>query len=399
MNLLTHGQAWWGKSAYSIQLMHLHDMLLSEGHKVAQSCSYGFAGRAITLNDITMLPHGRDGIGNDVIREHARYWDADYVISLIDVFRFDKRKWGYNFKWIAWATVDSAPLWRDIKEALSNAHTVVAYSKYGQHVLEDAGTPAHYIPLCYDPDAYYPVPMAEARERLGFEQDRFIVTMVQANRSLDDRKNFGGQLRAFRDFQISYPDALLHLHTCTSTERGGMPLYYLLQELDMVEGEHYTRVNQYTEMHVGAPDDQMRDTYAASNVLLQCTAAEAFGVPMLEANACGRPVIHTDHGANKEVTHGFPVSYIPRWHAPGAWYCFPDHDAMVEALGKAHQMQKRLIKDEQVFIEHAKPYRKQFVFQEYWKPFLKGLESELQWQTNLTLAVEKTSKLVSQMST
>ena len=391
MKILTHGQAWWGKSAYSIQLMHLHDMLKSEGHEIAQSCSYGFAGRAITLNEVTMLPHGFDGVGNDVIREHARWWEADYVISLIDVFRFDKTRWGYNFKWIPWVTVDSAPLWPDIKDALTNAHTVVAYSKYGQRVLEDAGTPAHYIPLCYDPDAFYPVPMSEARDRMGFEQDRCIVSMVQANRSLSDRKNFGGQLRAFRQFQKAYPDALVHLHTCNTTARGGIPLDFLLDELEMVEGEHYTRVNQYTEMHVGAPDEQMRDTYAASNVLLQCTSAEAFGVPMLESNACGRPVIHTDHGANKEVAHGFPVSYEPRWHAPGSWYCDPDHDSMVEMLSKAHRMQKRLLNDEDRFVEHARPYQKQLVFENYWQPFLKGLESDHAWEQNLISDVEKTS--------
>lgn len=371
--------------------MHLHEMLQSERHEVAQSCQFGFAGRAIDLNGLTMLPHGADLIGNDTIRGHAHWWNADYVISLGDVFRFSNKVWGNNFKWIAWTTVDSAPLWPDIKKALRYAHTTVAYSEYGQGVLADAGIEADYIPLCYDPDVYRPGNMENARNRLGWPQDRFIVAMVQANRSLDDRKNFGGQLRAFREFQLRNPDAFLHLHTCTSTMRGGMPLNFLLDDLGMVEGEDYSRVNQYTEMYVGASDDMMRDTYVASNVLLQCTRAEAFGVPILEANACGRPVIHTGHGANKEVAHGFPVGYKPRWHAPGSWYCEPDHDAMVEALSRAWRIKKKLLKDEAEFVDHARPYQKQNVFKSYWKPFLSKLEEERQWEQSSISVVEKTS--------
>ena len=171
------------------------------------------------LGDVTLYPILNDVHGQDVINAHAINFGADYVISLGDVFMFDPAIWK-EFKWVAWATVDSEPLWPGIREALKGAYIPVAYSRYGQRVmLREGFEDARYIPLAFDPEVYSPMPRNEAREACEIPQDRFIVGLVQANRQRDNRKNFYDQIIAFRQFQLKHPDAFLYLHTCMSAYR------------------------------------------------------------------------------------------------------------------------------------------------------------------------------------
>ncbi|HJW83683.1 MAG TPA: glycosyltransferase [Anaerolineae bacterium] len=371
MRILLHGAAFWAKSAYGIQLRHAIDILKSLGVDVGLSCTFGFQGRVIEIDGVPLFPALGDAMGNDVIAAHARYFGADFVLSLGDVFRFKPEVWR-ELPWIAWVTVDSEPLWPDIRAALGAARRVLAYSEYGQKVLHDSGIEAGYLPLCYDPEAFYPGDQAAARQRLKLPGDRFIVAMVQANRQLDNRKAWGIQLDAFREFQSMHADAFLYLHTCRNESRGGFPLDYLLDALEMREGEHFAFVDQYTEMVSGADDSMMRATYAACDVLLQATRAEGFGAPRLEANACGRPVIYTDHGASSEAALGFPVEWERDWFPAGSWWPIPRRDSIVAALEDARQSDSIAA---EAYEQHTYWYRKDVVAEKYWRPLVEGLNS------------------------
>lgn len=52
-----------------------------------------------------------------------------------------------------------------------------------------------------------------------------------------------------------------------------------------------------TDFHFQAPDDQLKDLYAACDAWLFGTRREGFGLPILEAMACRTPVIGTPAGA------------------------------------------------------------------------------------------------------
>lgn len=369
LRILVHGQALWSKSAYGHQIRMLLDMLIAQGHMVAQACSFGFAGRKIMLGQITLYPSLNDPLGQDVIRANAIDFQADYVISLGDVFNFAPEAWT-GFKWLAWATVDSAPVWPLITNALKAAHRVIAYSRYGQQVFKDAGFDADYLPLCFDPSVFYPAPMSEARAHLQLPGDRFIVGLVQANRQQDNRKNFFDQIIAFHEFQVKHPEAYLYCHTCMSAMRGGFDLIALCDELGMVEGTHYGRVNEYIETTCGATDTQMTDTYCALDVLLQATRAEGFGVPALEASACRKPVIYTPYGALPEAVHyGYSVEYEKTWIPAGSWYARPIRASIVDALERAYAVAP-------YDLNRGEPtqYRADLVAEMHWRPYLEKLE-------------------------
>jgi glycosyltransferase involved in cell wall biosynthesis len=71
-------------------------------------------------------------------------------------------------------------------------------------------------------------------------------------------------------------------------------------------------------------EDAMADMYRASNVLLAATCSEGCGVPILEAQLCGCPVITTRATAMWEETllgiSVKPQQWIARMDFNSGWY-------------------------------------------------------------------------------
>ncbi len=66
------------------------------------------------------------------------------------------------------------------------------------------------------------------------------------------------------------------------------------------------RIDWMPHVHVQAPSDAvLRDLYSQSGVFLSTSRHEGFGLPILEAMACGCPVVNTDsHGPREFAAHG-----------------------------------------------------------------------------------------------
>src|SRR5439155_8213949 len=81
----------------------------------------------------------------------------------------------------------------------------------------------------------------------------------------------------------------------------------------------------------------MADWYGVLDVLSACSYAEAFGVPLIEAQACGTPVITTAGSAMKEIRgHGWLATADEYWnHVHGAWWDRPRVDSIVRQYEKA----------------------------------------------------------------
>jgi glycosyltransferase involved in cell wall biosynthesis len=52
-------------------------------------------------------------------------------------------------------------------------------------------------------------------------------------------------------------------------------------------------------------DEQMQEAYATSDLLLFCSTLEGFGMPILEANAVGLPVITSDQEPMSQLGAGW----------------------------------------------------------------------------------------------
>jgi glycosyltransferase involved in cell wall biosynthesis len=104
--------------------------------------------------------------------------------------------------------------------------------------------------------------------------------------SLQPRKNLGSLLRAWGKIQDEYPDTWLII-------AGGVGSVFRGVALPLLERVQY----------LGYVDDtDLPGLYANATLFVLPSLDEGFGLPALEAMACGTPVIVSDAGALPEVT-------------------------------------------------------------------------------------------------
>lgn len=148
----------------------------------------------------------------------------------------------------------------------------------------------NYVPHAVPPDLFFPLPSAE-RQRLkqvflGKERaDHFIVLYVGRNAR---RKMPNDVIAAFKQFlnaleqKAGHRKATLVMH-CDANDPEGPNLHVVLDMLHMKE--HVV----FSKDRIGFPE--MNSLYNISDVLVNFSLNEGFGLPVLEMKMCGRPVI------------------------------------------------------------------------------------------------------------
>lgn len=136
-------------------------------------------------------------------------------------------------------------------------------------------------------------------------QDRFTVLCIMANRS---RKHWWDVLRAFRALVDHVPDARL-IGVCgdrVGTSDDSWPLEECCHDLglrleDRDVDPNVTLIETYADRPGSPPDHSLRLLYGAADVAVLISGGEGFGLPQLEAHACGIPCIVGDYSASTEL--------------------------------------------------------------------------------------------------
>jgi glycosyltransferase involved in cell wall biosynthesis len=337
--LMWHSNVPWGGTGYANQTA-LFTPRLKEKYGVTISAFWGLEGNIIPWQGIPVLPGVGQTWGNETIEEHVRtVFGPDarkgLVVTLMDVWVLDPGVWR-RMNVANWVPVDHDPAPEPVRKFfLEGGGVPIAMSRFGQEALADFG--ALYVPHAVDTEAYKPYDRAESREATGLDPDAFIVGMVAANKGNPSRKCFDEAFQAFRVFHAKHPEAKLYIHSEVSGRFQGVNLLELLDAIG-VPPEATVFADQYRTVHFPFPEETMARLYSAMDVLLSPSAGEGFGIPVLEAQACGTPVIVSDFTAQPElVGAGWTVEGTKWWTPIGSWQFRPDVEDIVAALETAHR--------------------------------------------------------------
>ena len=100
--------------------------------------------------------------------------------------------------------------------------------------------------------------------------------------------------------------------------------------------------DQYRYQFDPYDDGYLADVYSSLDVLLNPAMGEGFGLPVLEAQACGVPAIVTDFTAMSEVCGaGWKCGYDRVWTPMRAWQAWPNVEEVVESLEECYALSER----------------------------------------------------------
>lgn len=368
-------------TGYGVQGKYLAEKLLKHGVKVANLSNYGLEGRKETMRlktgDVKHYPRGQVLYSEDVMDLwHKDFTSAfpelkSYLFTLYDVWVYNNLK--FDGEIISWVPLDHTTLPPLVAKFLLRPQvTPITMSPHGQRQLEEAGIDSTYIPHAVDTKVFKPTDTYEGmpmREYLEIPEDAFLVSMVQANKANGQihRKALAEQFLAFAMFRKQFPNSYLYLHMEPNKAFGGFDIPKLLKACGL--DQNSVLMADSDILRVGYPQEFLSAIYSASDVLLGCSYGEGFGVPVVEAQACGTRVITSGFAATQDLAG--PDSWIvggqPFWdEAQQAFFSIPFVQSIVEALKEAHAAPKGVSKEA---IEFAKQFDVDYVWDNYWKPF------------------------------
>ena len=342
--LLWHSNAAHSPTGYGQQTA-LFTPLLNKKYDVGISAFYGLEGNIIKFNDIPTYPGIGVSHGNETIESHAQTHFGDglrsgLVVTLMDVWILEPGVWR-NLNVASWCPVDHEPLPARVLGYFQATGAVpIAMSKFGRQMMQDCGLQPEYVPHAVDCNIYKPMPKKEAREITSIPQSSYAVGMIAANKGNPSRKCFSEAFQAFKAFSDRHPEAILYLHTELTGKFDGVDLPKLMDAVGL-DRRKAVFCDQYRAVHYPFAPKTMSAIYNSLDCYLAPSAGEGFGIPAIEAQACGVPVIVSDFSAQPElVGAGWTVSGH-RFYTPlEAWQFHPDVEDILDALNRCYALPK-----------------------------------------------------------
>jgi glycosyltransferase involved in cell wall biosynthesis len=372
-------------TGYGQQVTMLVDRLKRADLDVAMLSNYGLEGIPSVIKTpygkVPHFPRGLDQYSNDSgPLDHktfiAQFDKPNLFISLYDVWVMRSAQYD-EFPIAAWVPLDHVTLPPSVEKFLRKENvTPIAMSPHGVRQLNGKGIECEYAPHAIDTKVYKPTTQIgnhEINEYLGLTPDSFMVGVVAANKAsgLVHRKAYGELILAFSIFAKDKADAVLYLHTDSYGSSGGWNLLNILSSLG-IKKEQVIFPNPL-DYRFGLAPTNLAALYTRMDVMLAPSFGEGFGVPTIEAQACGTRVIGSNWAATPDLVSS--DSWLTEgqltWDAgQDAWWMTPNVASLVNALEEAYKAERGT---SQVAIDFASQFDVEKVWDESWVPILKRL--------------------------
>lgn len=381
MRLTWLSNAPWSATGYGNQTRHFTKRFIKAGHPTAVIANYGHQGTPINYDGVQCYGQAFHPFCADVAAADSVDFRADVMFSFMDIWVMQGIDLGV--RWVQWVPVDHDPVPPLVAHVAKSAYRRIAISKFGQNRLEAVGLESGYVPNGVETDVFTPVVMPdEHRAIFQIPKDRFVVGMVAMNKGDPPRKAFWQNIKAFDEFHKKHPDTFLYLHTQDGHPQRAEQIdivSFIEQATSLKIGKDVIFPPQHN-MVLGFADKIMAELYSAMDVHLLVSMGEGFGIPILEAQSCGTPVIVGDWTSMSELCFsGWKVDKkdtIPIWSPLQSFMFMPRVEAITEKLEMAYQM-----KGNQDYRDRARKgamaYDCDKIMEKYWLPELAHIQEML----------------------
>ena len=366
----------WAKTGYGNQTALFLPEFQRLGYDPAVTAFWGLNGAVLHWNNVRVYPKGFHNYGQDIVAANTLHWETNVMFSLMDAWVCNPAMYPPSVYWIPWFPVDHDPLPPPVRDKVSKAFRRIVFTKFAQRVCREAGLDSYYVPHGVNTEIFHPLPdRKEARKFLGWKEDKFVIAMVAANKGAPSRKAFPQILQAIKKFSEGKEDVGLYLHTRKNEagEESGVNLPELVSYLGITPLVGYA--DQYQTM-LGFDDQYMNAVYNAADVHLLVSMGEGFGIPIVEAQAAGCPVIVGDWTSMGELCFSgwkVPKSQMdPYWTPLGSYQFLPRVEGIWEAMEKAFKMRgnadyRKRARKGALAYSHTK------IADKYWAPVLRDI--------------------------
>jgi len=235
-----------------------------------------------------------------------------------------------------------------VEETLKNlAAVIVTPSQWSKQGFIDSGAPPErvvVIPHGIDTNIYHPLSSEERqskRQEFRWDED-FVFLNIGA---MTNNKGIYFLLKAFAVVVEQYPQAHLVLKGLESLYASEEFLKKHFNELTHSEVENI--LPRLTYIRESLSFSQMAGLYQAADVYVSPYMAEGFNMPVLEAVACGLPVICTKGGSTDDFTNSnFALQIISKLEYRKVYADYEDCFILRPNLDHLIELMKQSIEDE-----------------------------------------------------
>jgi glycosyltransferase involved in cell wall biosynthesis len=277
------------------------------------------------------------------------------------------------FSWVIMPTTDSDPPKIEWLYTYQNAELVVPYTNFAKNVLQrSCGNKINLFPKIanagINPNEFYPIENKLAHKIKYLGRDLNIVGVVMRNQK---RKLIAELLLAFKMFleQLKtskqddiYNKTYLYLHT-SYPEENGWDIPSLLLEYGLLDKVYFTykcrfcnnvsvgkfhpslkicskcnnRSVSLAASNNGITTSELNEIYNLFDIFIQYAICEGFGMPQVEAAACGLQIASVDYSAMSEIAENLngikiPVQKMFREMEINANRAYPDNNFTANML-------------------------------------------------------------------
>jgi glycosyltransferase involved in cell wall biosynthesis len=345
-----------------------------KNHPKIKLTPWKFYPNAVSMND-QRIDHYKSSAANQFGAWRFNRVLADFKPHIV----FDVRDyWMYSyqeispykkyFHWVIMPTTDSAPPKLEWLYTFANADIIVPYTKWAYEVLSNTcGSSINMFPKIanagINSTEFFPVQDKKQHQKTYFGKEVSIVGAVMRNQK---RKLLADLMVAYKKYLNKliesgnmelYEKSYLYLHT-TYPEDNGWDLPSLLLEHNLLDKTYFTYIcrqcnkffpskfqNAVTKCpHCnnrsatvcgpshGVNTQQLNEVYNLFDLFIQYAICEGFGMPQVEAAACGLKIASIDYSAMTEIVENLdgikiPLKTLFREMETNADRSYPDNDA------------------------------------------------------------------------